>query len=459
VAFNGSRVRCRGRKELSVDVRGVSVSVDAIVSDSILSDIDLVLGMDAITKLGGVSITCGNKVEFGVECCGAGAEDTPSQCDGKTGSVREQASDGYEDSDSELKAQDVEIIEDSDFKAVFDGKTWTVEWKWKSEPPNLKNKIECYDRQMDAGTMEGFEKEVESWITEGILLPWNEHVETGIIPLMAVVQPTKNKVRPVLDYRELNKSVSSHTGGEFMDVCCETLREWRRTTGAATIVDLKGAYLQIRVSKDLWKYQLVNYKGKTYCLTRLGFGLTSAPHIMTRILKTVLRKDETIASATQSYIDDILLDERKVTSDALIKHLSNYGLMTKEPEPLDGGAALGLKLKTDSSGELVFSRANKLPQTVSQVTKRELFSICGKLTGHYPIAGWLRIACSYMKRRASATNWEEIVEDVVEDMLKDVLNRVRLEDPVKGRWYVPEATKGTVWCDASSIGLGALLEG
>lgn len=459
VAFDGSRVKCRGRQELRIDVEGVPVRVDAIVAESILSDIDLVLGMDAIARLGGVSVRCGEKVEFGVQCCGAGAEAEPDRCDQKIDIARHKVIDDHEKSVGVCKprAQDV-VIEDSDFKAIFDGRTWTVEWKWKVEPPRLKNKIECYDRQMDADTIKGFEKEVESWIEEGILMPWNEHVETGIIPLMAVVQETKNKVRPVLDYRELNKSISSHTGGEFIDVCSETLREWRQEEGAATIVDLKGAYLQIRLSQDLWKYQLVNYKGRTYCLTRLGFGLTSAPHIMTRILKTVLSKDQRIDSATQSYIDDILLDETKITADMLIKHLGDYGLITKEPEPLDGGAALGLKLKTNAAGDLIFSRANKVPHTVSQVTKRELFSICGKLTGHYPIAGWLRIACSYMKRRASATDWDGIVEDEVEDMLKDVLGRVSIEDPVKGKWYVPKARKGTVWCDASSIGLGVLLE-
>ena len=49
-------------------------------------------------------------------------------------------------------------------------------------------------------------------------------------------------------------------------------------------MDLKSASLQIHVAEKLWKYQLVRYKGKTYCLMRLGFELNSAPRIMTRIL-------------------------------------------------------------------------------------------------------------------------------------------------------------------------------
>ena len=33
-------------------------------------------------------------------------------------------------------------------------------------------------------------------------MPWEGDVPEGIIPLMAVEQPTKDKVRPVIDFRE-----------------------------------------------------------------------------------------------------------------------------------------------------------------------------------------------------------------------------------------------------------------
>lgn len=44
----------------------------------------------------------------------------------------------------------------------------------------------------------------------------------------------------------------------------QTLREWRQTRGASTIVDLELAYLLLRVDEKLWKYKLVRYKGRTY---------------------------------------------------------------------------------------------------------------------------------------------------------------------------------------------------
>ena len=56
--------------------------------------------------------------------------------------------------------------------------------------------------------------------------------------------------------------------------------EMEETAGEMEIVDLQAAYLQIRVDERFWKHQLVKFKGKTYCLTRLGFGLNVAPRIM-----------------------------------------------------------------------------------------------------------------------------------------------------------------------------------
>ena len=164
---------------------------------------------------------------------------------------------------------------------------------------------------MSAEKQEEYEKEIERWIEEGILVPWEGSV-SGVIPLMAVEQQTKDKIRPVLDFRELNEAVSCHTGGEMIDVCSDRLREWRQIEGEGELVDLKAAYLQIKVTEDLWKHQLVRYRGRVYALTRLGFGLSSAPRIMTSILKSVLGKREDVRAATSSFIDDIMVDSSEI---------------------------------------------------------------------------------------------------------------------------------------------------
>ena len=49
--------------------------------------------------------------------------------------------------------------------------------------------------------------------------------------------------------------------------------------------------------------------------------------------------------ATDSYIDNIMIDLRKVSTNEVVDHLKKFGLITKPPEPLERGVALGLKLK------------------------------------------------------------------------------------------------------------------
>ena len=227
---------------------------------------------------------------------------------------------------------------------------------------------------------------------------------------------------------------------------------------ATKIVDLKSAHLQIHVDRELWRYQLVQYKSQTYCLTRLGFGLSSAPKIMTAVLRAVLKKDGEVEKATSSYIDDILVEEVGVSAENVKDHVGMYGLIAKPPEPLENGAALGLRLQRSKAGKLVFSRGNEVPVVTEGLTKGELYLVCGKLVGHYPIASLLRVACSYIKRRASEGRWADRVSNSVLQMIKEVIEEVRADDPVRGEWYVGRNHKGVIWCDASSLALGVPLE-
>ena len=255
----------------------------------------------------------------------------------------------------------------------------------------------------------------------------------------------------------MNQYVECHTGDEVTDICSEKLREWRKVKDAE-LVDLRSAYLQIKVAKKLWKYQLVKYKGKVYCLTRLGFGLSSAPRIMSKILKTVLASSPDIQSGTSSYIDDILVNKDIVSSDRVISHLSKYGLESKQPVPLERGAALGLKIVPSSAEGLTFQRGNTVPDVSGSLTRKELFSLCGKLVGHYPVCGWLRVTCSYLKRIADGTRWDDYIGDRVMGVVREVLREVEHHDPVKGQWNVSQTNSRTVWCDASSLALGVIVE-
>ena len=106
-----------------------------------------------------------------------------------------------------------------------------------------------------------------------------------------------------------------------------------------------------------------------------------------------------------------------------------------------------------------FVRGNNIPEfSPGQLSRRQLFSICGKLVGHYPVASWLRVTCSFLKRVCEGHAWEVYVGEKAENMARELLMRVRAEDPVRGIWHVPIISTGRVWCDASSFALGVALE-
>ena len=191
---------------------------------------------------------------------------------------------------------------------------------------------------------------------------------------MAVVQPTKKKVRPVLYFWELNKYVVCHTR-DGIDVCKEVIREWRRMERTTKIMDLKLAYFQIHVNKKIWQYQLVKYKDQIYCLTRLGFGLSSPPKIMTVVLKTMSTEDDAVKRAISSYINDVLVEEAELTAVKVRDHVNIYGLTIKLLESLENGMALGLKLWWNKARKLMLKRGNEIPEVTDDLTKWELYSV------------------------------------------------------------------------------------
>ena len=92
------------------------------------------------------------------------------------------------------------------------------------------------------------------------------------------------------------------------------------------------------------------------------------------------------------------------------------------------------------------------------MTKRKLFSLCGKLVGYYPVGSWLRVACSYIKRQTNECGWDDPISEAVKVMLKKILSKLDVDNPVKGIWVVPTQSEGMVWCDASNLAVGVSVE-
>ena len=347
---------------------------------------NFILGMNGIAAVGGVTVKSSHDVQLGQQSvCGATVSDGP------------------------MLLLKIEVVE-KDYNVSYEdsAKAWTVKWRWAAgeEPAHLLNGVAEY--HVPVMVRAEYESELEKWITEGWLRPYDEEElgkPKGLIPLMAVTQKNKGKVRPVLDYRELNTHVETHTADA--DVCANKLREWRRMGRNIALLDLRKAYLQVRVHRSLWPYQTVVFRGQRYCLTRLGFGLSIAPMVMKTVVSEVLKQDDIIKEATSPYVDDILVNEDLVASDVVVNHLRQFGLECNPAQHVEKGARV-LGLRVGGTKVLQWWRDNIIKEAPVSLTRRLLFSWCGQLVGHLPVCGWLRPAASFIKRTVRYFSDEDV---------------------------------------------------
>ena len=368
---DGKTLNCRGYRKIKVDVGQVpAVNIEALVVDKQLLGFGQLLGIDAIKELGGAYLTESGEARFGgLNRCAAIS------------------------------------IDEQDFSVTYDRsyKKWTASWRWANghSPSELSNRVQEY--AVSCHAKDSYENEILQWQRNGWLLPYSEEElgpPKGLILLMVVVQEQMQKVRLVLDNRELIGFVDAFTANA--EVCAQKQREWRRQGVNVSLLDLRNAYLQIHVDKALWPFQTVIFRGQRFCLIRLGFGLNVALLIMKSVIDAVVSVDYTVKRATWPAKDDgILINENLVPASRVQQHFLDYGLVSSDPVRLrDGVRVLGLQV-WEKDGTLRRKRGSQIPEIPDGLTSRRVFSLCGKL-GHFPVCGWLRVPVAFIKRLATA---------------------------------------------------------
>ena len=138
----------------------------------------------------------------------------------------------------------------------FDGNKWVAKWIWKGEPI-LKNCVGNY--KFDDKVYAKFRSEIKRWIENGWLKKTTKP-ESEMIPLLAVIQAKKSKVRLVLDFRLMNGF--KECSGADTDVSNEKLRQQRQKTSNCALHDLRNAYMQIIVDNECSRYQIVKFENE-----------------------------------------------------------------------------------------------------------------------------------------------------------------------------------------------------
>ena len=227
ITVSGQRLQCEGAAEIRLAVPGCrAVEVSALVIRERPLGFVVIAGMDAVQSLGGVTVRSPSDVRFGCESFGSSASDVQFG--------RRSVACAATGEETTLK------IEKEDFVVTFDPtrRRWVMSWKWAGgrPPGELGGAVDEYPVPEEARAE--YEAELENWIRDDWLREYDEGElgpAMGSIPLMAVMQRTK--VRPVMDFRSLNKHVPAFTGDA--DVCAEQLRRWRKMGSSVALLDLK----------------------------------------------------------------------------------------------------------------------------------------------------------------------------------------------------------------------------
>ena len=188
VGFDGVRVQTQGESVVELQLAGRTTVVPVVHSRSILEEVDLIIGMDVLRHY---KIT----IDGGKAPVVAAAAESEHVC-----------------SERHLDP----FVEGPNFRARFWNGAWEAEWDWEQEP-ELSRRIRQYAVALDLKPE--FDRGVGKWITNGWLKEWKQPGNGPAVPLMAVLQEAKKKVRPVLDYREVNEFVNA--SGAKADVCTD----------------------------------------------------------------------------------------------------------------------------------------------------------------------------------------------------------------------------------------------
>lgn len=199
---------------------------------------------------------------------------------------------------------------------------------WDHEIPLIEGSTPAFQKiyPMNEEQLKALREYLDENLKKGFI---RESKSPAAYPLFFVTKKNTIKLRPVVDYRQLNNITVKNRYplpliGEMMD----------RLRGAYwfTKVDLKGAYNLIRMKEgEEWKTAFRTKYG-LYEYTVMPFGLTNAPATFQAFINNVLRK----------YLDDfvvVYLDDILIFSKTLNEHKKHVHLVLDELDKADTRAS------------------------------------------------------------------------------------------------------------------------
>ena len=517
-SIDGASLSLVGESNLRVRLLGRSewVTIPVVVVDhmSTSDDIDILLGVSAHRRLG-TTLTvdfANHRVEYvGAirevisdnvgEDCSPSDQPWVSRDAELTKDVKSMLIEFPRSSDSRLVSrkyskgqvvgskpppgpQTALFFDTKDFTVYFNPTDrWSVEWKWKagSEPSGDGPMVPAIYRKrwFTEEILEIALEELQQWLDSGIL----RHARNvdgdryRWLPINLVEQLHKptTPIRVTLDLTSLNKLIKFTPEVSWNESCLESLREWRRQ-GNGFLVDIRRAFLMVKIVEHQRKYLRVKIGEDLFEMTVMPFGLVTAPKILLGIMRLILSAE---FPNVLFFRDDIFC--RSQIEAAGIKHvLLENGFETKPPEEIsptmvEPVKVLGLTIY-NVDGVPTWSRTERQVgdwniQGHDSWTLRRLSGWLAVVlpSGTVPLAGWLRPAIGILRSwcgsLASEFGWDKQISQIngkKRIAIFKIVNYIsaRLEgmgNPMQGVWEVTPSGEYCLYTDASEDFLGYVI--
>ena len=182
-------------------------------------------------------------------------------------------------------------------------------------------------RSIPYSKRQGVEDELDRLVAEGTLEP--VEYSDWAAPIVAVLKPDKRSIRICGDFRTTVNPVSKlhrHPIPRVEDLFASLAKGKTFST-----IDLKQAYLQMKVEAQSQKYLVINTHRGLFRYTRLPYGVNAAPGIFQRAMEQMLRDIPGVIV----YMDDILVTgpteaEHLSSLNEVLKRLAKAGLRAKK---------------------------------------------------------------------------------------------------------------------------------
>ena len=297
-----------------------------------------------------------------------------------------------------------------------------------------------------------------------------------MLPAPITVVPKSNGgVRICLNMRQANGKTSAlHFKMENLLV----VRDIIRRNDFLTSLDIADAYLHIPVSKAAGRFTCTIWKGAVWRWRALPFGLSEAPRIFTKVMRTPISFLRNQGIRVVAYLDDLLImaesEEQSVAHTGRVSELLTslgftLNLRKSELNPSKVITFLGTVINSvsmsfslhDSKWKLLKADLRRISEW-THVTARQLAAIVGKLnwTIHMSLIARLRLRpllrAKLTTLQHASGRWDQPVK-MSETSRRAMRWWIDHFAEWNGRPIAPEAAHLTVYSDASDTGWGAVL--